>query len=99
MTTHDAWPERVLNQQIIADIRDIDASLFQGADAVVALAAISNDPMGARFETVTAEINQDAIVHAAHLAAEAGVSRFVFGLQLFSLWLCRGRRTIRGCAP
>ncbi len=78
LTTHDAWPERVLNQQIIADIRDIDASLFQGADAVVALAAISNDPMGARFETVTTEINQDAIVQAAHLAAEAGVSRFVF---------------------
>ncbi|TMV07031.1 SDR family oxidoreductase [Ruegeria sediminis] len=78
LTTHDAWPERHLNRQIIADIRDIDASLFEGADAVVALAAVSNDPMGARFEAVTQEINQDAVIRAAHLAAAAGVSRFVF---------------------
>ncbi len=78
LTTRDAWPERHLSRQIIADIRDIDASLFTGADAVVALAAISNDPMGARFETVTKEINEEAVIRAAELAAAAGVSRFVF---------------------
>lgn len=78
LTTRDGWPERHLNQQIIADIRDVDASIFEGADAVVALAAISNDPMGARFEAVTKDINEDAIIRAANLAANAGVSRFVF---------------------
>lgn len=78
LTTTDAWPERLLDRQIVADARDLDASAFAGADAVVALAAISNDPMGVKYEKVTLEVNQQAIVRCAHYAAEAGVSRFVF---------------------
>ena len=42
------------------------------------LAAISNDPMGKAFETVTREINQDTCVHLRRLAREAGVKRVVF---------------------
>lgn len=78
LTSRDGWPERHLSRQVVADIRDVDASIFEGVDAVVALAAISNDPMGARFEAVTKEINQDGIVRAARLAAAAGVRSFVF---------------------
>lgn len=78
LTSADAWPERFLDRQVITDIRDVDSSVFEGADAVVALAAISNDPMGARFESVTGEINQDAIVRAAELCSLVGVSHFVF---------------------
>ena len=78
LTTVDGWPERHLSRQIVADIRDLDASAFEGVDAVVALAAISNDPMGARFERVTKEINEDGVVRAARLAAAAGVKSFVF---------------------
>ena len=77
LTSRDAWPERHLDRQVLSDIRDIDASVFDGADAVVALAAISNDPMGAAFERVTKDINDEAIVRAAALAAQAGVKNFV----------------------
>ena len=47
-------------------------------DAVVHLAAISNDPMGDRFKDVTYDINYKASVDIARMAKEAGVRRFVF---------------------
>ncbi len=71
-------PERVYDAQLHGDARDIDASLLAGVDAVVALAAISNDPMGATYEAVTDAINRGAVVRLAALAAEAGVKHFVF---------------------
>lgn len=71
-------PERHLRQQMYGDVRDITADLLQGYDAVVQLAAVSNDPMGNRFEAVTEAINQRASVHIARLAAQAGVARYVF---------------------
>ena len=40
--------------------------------------AVSNDPMGNKFEAVTGEINQKASVRIAQLAAERGVKNFVF---------------------
>lgn len=78
LTTVEPWPERLLDKQIIADVRDLDTSVFSGADAVVALAAVSNDPMGAKYEDVTLEVNHRAIVRCAGLASAAGVRRFVF---------------------
>ncbi len=77
-TGAQVWPERVYDMQISADARDVDASLLQGVDAVVALAAISNDPMGASFEAATDAVNRAAVVRLAGLAAAAGVGRFVF---------------------
>ena len=71
-------PERALDRQILGDVRDVEAELFVGADAVVHLAAISNDPMGSRFEAVTDEINHRATVRCALLARDAGVANFVF---------------------
>jgi nucleoside-diphosphate-sugar epimerase len=47
-------------------------------DAVVHLAAISNDPMGNSFEKVTKDINDESSANLARLAKEAGVTRFVF---------------------
>jgi nucleoside-diphosphate-sugar epimerase len=47
-------------------------------DAVVHLAAISNDPMGNSFEKVTKDINDESSAHLARLAKQAGVARFVF---------------------
>jgi len=72
------WPERVYDMQINGDARDIEAPLLQGVDVVVALAAISNDPMGARYEAPTDAINRGAAVRLAQLAAAAGVKHFVF---------------------
>ncbi|ULJ74867.1 NAD-dependent epimerase/dehydratase family protein [Rhizobium gallicum] len=71
-------PERLLNSQVFADVRDLPAELFEGVDAVVHLAAVSNDPMGGRFEAVTDEINHRATLRTAELAARMGVRSFVF---------------------
>lgn len=71
-------PEQVLDAQVSGDVRDVDPEFLRGFDAVVHLAAISNDPMGNRFEAATTDINLNASVRLARLAAEAGVRNFVF---------------------
>lgn len=76
--TGSVLPETTMNEQIFADVRDLDSDLFKGVDAVIHLAAVSNDPMGSRFEEVTEEINQNATIHVAQLAADNNVKRFVF---------------------
>lgn len=78
LTTPGPLPERLLDAQQFGDIRDLPPSLLQGIDAIVHLAAISNDPMGHRFEAVTAEINQAASLRLAEMARAQGVRRFVF---------------------
>jgi nucleoside-diphosphate-sugar epimerase len=64
--------------EIIKDIRDIQASDLEGFDAVLHLAALSNDPLGNLNPDLTYEINYHASVRLAKFAKEAGVSRFVF---------------------
>jgi nucleoside-diphosphate-sugar epimerase len=71
-------PEALLDRQVFGDIRELPAELLDGVDAVVHLSAVSNDPMGNKFEAVTGEINQDASVRIARLAADRGVKNFVF---------------------
>lgn len=78
LTGSNRFPEVLFDHQHFGDTRDIPASLLEGFDAVVHLAAISNDPMGNRFEAVTAEINYDASVRFAKLARDKGVRSFVF---------------------
>ena len=60
------------------DIRDAAPSDFEGFDAVVHLAALSNDPLGNFNPSITYEINYEASVKLAELAKKAGVKRFVF---------------------
>jgi nucleoside-diphosphate-sugar epimerase len=74
----DTLPEQLLTRQEFGDVRDLPARLLDGVDMVVHLAAISNDPMGLRFEEATHAINQLASIRLAELAAAAGVSHFVF---------------------
>ncbi len=78
LTGADCLPERYLSRQYFGDIRDIDLSLLSGVDAVVHLAAVSNDPMGNEFEAITAEINRASSVKLALLASRADVKNFVF---------------------
>lgn len=70
-------PERHLDEQFYGDVRTALPDL-RGYDAVVQLAAISNDPMGNQFEAVTFDINQKTTVTIAKAAADAGVKNFVF---------------------
>jgi nucleoside-diphosphate-sugar epimerase len=65
-------------REIRADIRDVDGSLIQGFDAVIHLAALSNDPLGDLDAQLTYDINHLATVRLATLARDAGVSRFLF---------------------
>ena len=60
------------------DVRDAQQSDLSGFDAIVHLAALSNDPMGNLDPQLTMEINHEASVRLARLAKEAGVKRFVF---------------------
>ncbi len=65
-------------REIRADIRDVDADLIRGFDAVIHLAALSNDPLGDVDAQLTYDINHLATVRLASLARDAGVSRFLF---------------------
>ncbi|HTH46059.1 MAG TPA: SDR family oxidoreductase [Candidatus Limnocylindria bacterium] len=71
-------PETVLNAQHFGDLRKFPVELLRGVDAVVNMAAISNDPMGNQFEEVTADINHRAGIILAQAAKAAGVKSFVF---------------------
>ena len=71
-------PERTLDEQHYGDVRDIPSALLEGVDAVVHLAAVSNDPMGNKFERVTEDVNYRASVDIGRKASKAGVSHFVF---------------------
>ena len=62
----------------LVDLRDAEPSVFHDIDAVVHLAALSNDPLGNLDATLTRDINVDATVRFARLARDAGVQRFVF---------------------
>ena len=71
-------PETMVDYQYFGDVRNISDRVFHGLDAVVHLAAISNDPMGSRFEVVTHEVNYQSSVDIARKALIAGATRFVF---------------------
>ncbi len=71
-------PEVVQDAQYFGDIRTLDPSLLKGIDVVINLAAISNDPMGDRFEVATLAINHLAAVDLAAKAKVAGVKSYVY---------------------
>ena len=60
------------------DIRDVEAADLRGYDAVVHLAALSNDPLGCLDESCTYDINHLGSVSLARAAKAAGVKRFLF---------------------
>jgi len=65
---------RTLNK----DLRNLTKEDFEGIDAVVHMAELSNDPIGALAPNITYDINHKGSVHMAELAKAAGVSRFVY---------------------
>jgi nucleoside-diphosphate-sugar epimerase len=61
------------------DVRDdVTVDDLAGADAVVHLAALCNDPLGNLDPELTYDINHRATITLARAAREAGVPRFVF---------------------
>jgi nucleoside-diphosphate-sugar epimerase len=64
--------------EIKKDIRDVEPADLEGFDAVIHLAAISNDPIGNLNPNLTYEINHLASVRLAKAAKEVGCSRFLY---------------------
>jgi nucleoside-diphosphate-sugar epimerase len=60
------------------DVRDVEPADLDGADAVLHLAGLSNDPLGDLDADLTYAINHHASVRLAELAKARGVHRFVF---------------------
>jgi nucleoside-diphosphate-sugar epimerase len=71
----DAAPDM---PEVCKDLRDLTQADLAGFDAVVHLAALSNDPLGNLDTDLTYDINHRASVQLAKLARAAGVKRFVF---------------------
>lgn len=65
-------------ETIYDDLRDVKVSSFEGFDAVIHLAGLSNDPMGDLNPALTDDINYRATIRIAELAKQAGVKRFLF---------------------
>lgn len=63
---------------LVKDVRKVEHADLAGCDAVMHLAAISNDPMGDLDAQLTYDVNRDASIRLARIAKEAGVPRFLF---------------------
>src|SRR4030067_673021 len=70
--------ETTVDVEYYADVRNFPRDVLSGVDAIVHLAAISNDPMGQRYAKATVDINHRATVALANRAKKAGVKTFVF---------------------
>jgi nucleoside-diphosphate-sugar epimerase len=70
--------ETGLSRQIDVDVRDVQPEHLRGIDAVVHLAALSNDPTGELNPGLTEDINTRATLRLAEMARAAGVRRFLF---------------------
>ena len=62
----------------VVDLRDVTLEHVTGFDAVIHLAALSNDPLGSLAPELTYDINHHASVKLAKLAKEAGVGRYLY---------------------
>jgi nucleoside-diphosphate-sugar epimerase len=75
-STFGSWQETVPTR--VMDVRALQVADLRGFDAVVHLAALSNDPLGDLDPQLTYDINHLASVRLARLAKEAGVPRYAF---------------------
>ncbi len=71
-------PAYLPDRQIRKDVRRAGPEDVAGIDAIVHLAALSNDPLGELNPILTDEINRQASVRLARIAKEAGTQRFIF---------------------
>jgi len=75
-STFGPWKESI--RTIVKDVRAVEVSDLKGFDAVIHLAALSNDPLGDLNPQLTYDINHLASVRLAAQAKEAGVGRYAF---------------------
>ena len=63
---------------VLRDMRDVRPEDVVGFDAVIHLAGLSNDPLGALVPSLTEDINFHATMRLASLAKDSGVKRFIY---------------------
>ena len=80
------------------DLRDVQAKDVRGYDAVIHLAALSNDPLGNLDSENTYDINHRAAVRLAAASKEAGVPRYLFASSC-SLYGAAGSTAVAEDAP
>ncbi len=71
-------PDTTKINQISKDIRDVSIEDLEGIEAIVHLAALSNDPLGDLSPGLTEEINLGGTLKLAELAKKVGVKRFIY---------------------
>ncbi|ORB60849.1 NAD-dependent dehydratase [Mycobacteroides saopaulense] len=91
-------PELADPPSIAVDLRDVTADQLSGFDAVIHLAALSNDPLGALAPDLTYDINHHASVRLARLAKDAGVSRYLYA-STCSVYGSAGEDLVNESAP
>jgi nucleoside-diphosphate-sugar epimerase len=101
LTGAAVFPEVATLRQHFGDLREFPPELLDGVDAVVHLAAISNDPMGKSFEEVTERINFAAGLRLAELARDRGVKSFSFASSCSMYGMAEGspRKETDAVAP
>lgn len=72
------YPYHPSIKQITKDIRSIEVEDVKGFDAVIHLAALSNDPLGELAPGLTEQINFGGTIRAARAAKKVGVKRFIY---------------------
>ncbi|MEU9808448.1 SDR family oxidoreductase [Mycobacterium sp. NPDC050853] len=91
-------PPLVDPPSIAVDLRDVTIDQLAGFDAVIHLAALSNDPLGALAPDLTYDINHHASVRLAQLAKDAGVSRYLYA-STCSVYGSAGEDLVSESAP
>ena len=84
--------------RIKTDLRDVTGKELKGFEAIIHLAALSNDPLGDLNPGWTYDINYTASVRLAKLAKEAGVPRFLYASSC-SLYGAAGDEILKEDAP
>jgi nucleoside-diphosphate-sugar epimerase len=82
LTNSPILPECNIDIQYFHDVRNVPESMLDGVDAIVHLAAISNDPMGNTFEEVTLQVNYKAGVELAKKAKRKGCEKLCLCIEL-----------------
>ena len=88
-------------EEIIKDVRDIEPADLAGVEAVVSLAALSNDMLGDLNPDITYEVNHQASVRLAEMSKDLGISatylphRAACTVQLATMFWMRAPNSIR----
>ncbi len=84
---------------IYKDLRTVTPHDFEGFDAVVHLAELSNDPLGQNRPEITFKINHEGSVRIANAAKQAGVSRFVYASSCSVYGVGTGNESLDETSP